>query len=149
MNRHEVLAAYDEQVRRRPEVDGPRVRVERADGMIESPLVERILNDSSDQLDQLPVLQHCMFRMWQAAGSRPAADGIERGRLLCLWGEAGHRAGDAAMAEERLERGVAMLDELGDHLEAARRRLSLGRCRWERSQHQQARRVRAWRVPGQ
>jgi tetratricopeptide (TPR) repeat protein len=50
--------------------------VERADGMIESPLVERILNDSSDQLDQLPVLQHCMFRMWQAAGSRPAADGI-------------------------------------------------------------------------
>jgi DNA-binding SARP family transcriptional activator len=68
-----------------------------------------------------------------------AADGTERGRLLCLWGEAGHRAGDAAMAEERLERGVAMLDQSGDHLEAARHRLSLGRCRWERSQHQRAR----------
>jgi GNAT superfamily N-acetyltransferase len=34
MNRHEVLAAYDEQVRRRPEVDGPRVRVERTDGIV-------------------------------------------------------------------------------------------------------------------
>jgi DNA-binding SARP family transcriptional activator/tetratricopeptide (TPR) repeat protein len=68
-----------------------------------------------------------------------AADGAERGRLLCLWGEAGHRAGDAAMAEERLERGVALLDQHGDHLQAARHRLSLGRCRWERSQHQRAR----------
>jgi DNA-binding SARP family transcriptional activator len=68
-----------------------------------------------------------------------AGDDGERGRLLCLWGEAGHRAGDAASAEERLERGVALLDQHGDHLEAARHRLSLGRCCWERSQHQRAR----------
>jgi DNA-binding SARP family transcriptional activator/tetratricopeptide (TPR) repeat protein len=68
-----------------------------------------------------------------------ATDGVERGRLLCLWGEAAHRAGDAAGAEERLERGVAMLDQHGDHLDAARHRLSLGRCLWERSQHQRAR----------
>jgi DNA-binding SARP family transcriptional activator/tetratricopeptide (TPR) repeat protein len=74
-----------------------------------------------------------------ARATEHAADDTERGRLLCLWGEAGHRAGDAASAEERLERGVAMLDEHGDHLEAARHRLSLGRCRWERSQHQRAR----------
>ncbi|HEY2437834.1 MAG TPA: BTAD domain-containing putative transcriptional regulator, partial [Solirubrobacteraceae bacterium] len=67
-----------------------------------------------------------------------AGDDAERGRLLCLWGEAAHRAGDAASAEDRLERGVALLDALGDHLQAARHRLSLGRCRWERSQHQQA-----------
>jgi tetratricopeptide (TPR) repeat protein len=69
-----------------------------------------------------------------------AVDDGERGRLLCLWGEAGHRAGDAASAEERLERGVALLDQHGDDLEAARHRLSLGRCCWERSQHQRARR---------
>jgi DNA-binding SARP family transcriptional activator/tetratricopeptide (TPR) repeat protein len=69
-----------------------------------------------------------------------AGDDGTRGRLLCLWGEAGHRAGDAASAEERLERGVALLVQHGDHLEAARHRLSLGRCCWERSQHQRARR---------
>ena len=34
MNRHEVLAAYDEQVRRRPEVDGPWVQVEQTDGIV-------------------------------------------------------------------------------------------------------------------
>lgn len=34
MNQHEVLAAYDEQVRRRPESDGSPVRVERADGVV-------------------------------------------------------------------------------------------------------------------
>lgn len=34
MNRHEVLAAYDEQVRGRPESDGPEVQVERAEGVV-------------------------------------------------------------------------------------------------------------------
>jgi DNA-binding SARP family transcriptional activator/tetratricopeptide (TPR) repeat protein len=68
-----------------------------------------------------------------------AADAVERGRLLCLWGEALHRAGDAAGAEQRLDSGVALLEQHGDLLESARHRLSLGRCRWERSQHQLAR----------
>ena len=39
-------------------------------------LVERLLNDSGDDLDQLPVVQHCLMRLWDRAGAdaaKPAA----------------------------------------------------------------------------
>src|SRR5262249_5539338 len=39
--------------------------LENAEATIEPELVERLLNDSSDELDQLPVLQHCLLRLWQ------------------------------------------------------------------------------------
>jgi hypothetical protein len=42
--------------------------IEKAGATIEPPLVERLLNDSSDELDQLPVLQHCLLRLWEHAG---------------------------------------------------------------------------------
>ena len=32
--------------------------------------VERILNDAPDELDQLPVLQHCLMRLWERAGQQ-------------------------------------------------------------------------------
>src|SRR5580704_11955606 len=38
---------------------------------IDPELVERLLNDSNEELDQLPVLQHCLARLWMRAG--PAA----------------------------------------------------------------------------
>lgn len=47
-------------------VRGP---VEKAGGTIEPALVQRLLNDSGDDLDQLPVLQHCLLRLWERAGS--------------------------------------------------------------------------------
>lgn len=53
-----------EEVIRRP--------IEKAGGSIESDLVERLLNDASYELDQLPVLQHCLSRMWDRAESRSA-----------------------------------------------------------------------------
>ena len=43
--------------------------VELSGATISSELVERLLNDSSDELDQLPVLQHCLARLWMRAGS--------------------------------------------------------------------------------
>jgi hypothetical protein len=41
-----------------------------------------LLNDSGDDIDQLPVLQHCLLRVWEAAGlSEATADG---GRCLTV-----------------------------------------------------------------
>lgn len=48
--------------------------IEKAGGTIEPTLVQRLLNDSGDDLDQLPVLQHCLLRLWERAGSAGKAD---------------------------------------------------------------------------
>ena len=42
--------------------------VEKADATMEPELVERIINDSDNDLDELPVLQHCLLRLWERAG---------------------------------------------------------------------------------
>jgi tetratricopeptide (TPR) repeat protein/energy-coupling factor transporter ATP-binding protein EcfA2 len=47
--------------------------VEKAGGTIEPELVERLLNDCGDELDQLPVLQHCLMRLWDRAGAESSA----------------------------------------------------------------------------
>jgi tetratricopeptide (TPR) repeat protein len=39
----------------------------KAGAVIEPALVERLLNDSGSEIDQLPVLQHCLLRIWEAA----------------------------------------------------------------------------------
>ena len=49
--------------------------IEKAGGTIEPELVERLLNDCGDELDQLPVLQHCLMRLWDRAGADTAAQG--------------------------------------------------------------------------
>lgn len=45
--------------------------IEKAGAIITSDLVERLLNDCSSELDQLPVLQHCLLRLWEEAGRAP------------------------------------------------------------------------------
>ena len=45
--------------------------VEKAGATIEPELVERLLNDCSNEPDQLPVLQHCLLRLWEEAGGVP------------------------------------------------------------------------------
>jgi hypothetical protein len=51
--------------------------IEKAQAAIEPALVERLLNDAGDELDELPVLQHCVQRVWEEAqktagrGKRP------------------------------------------------------------------------------
>jgi energy-coupling factor transporter ATP-binding protein EcfA2 len=47
--------------------------IEKASGTIDPALVQRLLNDSSDDLDQLPVLQHCLLRLWERAGTASGA----------------------------------------------------------------------------
>jgi tetratricopeptide (TPR) repeat protein len=48
--------------------DVVRKPVEKAAATIDPILVERLLNDSGDELDQLPVVQHCLMRLWDRAG---------------------------------------------------------------------------------
>ncbi|MBV8104433.1 MAG: hypothetical protein JO223_07395 [Hyphomicrobiales bacterium] len=43
--------------------------VEKAGAIIEPELVERLINDCGDELDQLPVLQHCLMRLWDQASA--------------------------------------------------------------------------------
>jgi tetratricopeptide (TPR) repeat protein len=49
--------------------------IEKAGGTIEPELVERLLNDCGDELDQLPVLQHCLMRLWDSAGAETPTGG--------------------------------------------------------------------------
>ena len=42
--------------------------IEKAGGVIEPQLVQRLLNDCGAEFDQLPVLQHCLMRLWDRAG---------------------------------------------------------------------------------
>ena len=58
--------------------DAIRKPIEKAGGTIEPELVERLLNDCGDELDQLPVLQHCLMRLWDRAGAETAAGGARR-----------------------------------------------------------------------
>jgi tetratricopeptide (TPR) repeat protein len=39
-----------------------------ANSTVEPALVEQLLNDAGSELDQLPVLQHCLSRLWDIAG---------------------------------------------------------------------------------
>ena len=42
--------------------------IARAGATIDRGLVQQLLNDAPDELDQLPVLQHCLLRLWDCAG---------------------------------------------------------------------------------
>jgi WD40 repeat protein/energy-coupling factor transporter ATP-binding protein EcfA2 len=44
--------------------------VEHAGGRIEPSLIQRALNDTTEDPDQLPILQHAMMRCWQVSASR-------------------------------------------------------------------------------
>jgi tetratricopeptide (TPR) repeat protein len=49
--------------------DAIRKPVEKAGASIEPELIESLINDCGDELDQLPVLQHCLMRIWDLAGA--------------------------------------------------------------------------------
>jgi class 3 adenylate cyclase len=65
-------------------------------------------------------------------------DPLIRSRLLCRMGRVLWMDGRTSAAEEVLAEGIPGLEEAGEQLEAARYRLVLGRCRWERSRPEQA-----------
>ncbi|WP_425906690.1 tetratricopeptide repeat protein [Nitrobacter sp. TKz-YC02] len=53
--------------------------IEKAGATIYPQLVERLLNDCSTEMDQLPVLQHCLARLWEEAGKVPKEDVTKSG----------------------------------------------------------------------
>ncbi|MBW8709442.1 MAG: hypothetical protein JF627_09320 [Alphaproteobacteria bacterium] len=99
--------------------------VAKAGATIDPLLVEQLLNDVSDELDQLPVLQHCLMRLWEAAradakNQRPHLttahyDGIGRAQgALSQHAEeifAGLEA--RALAVEQMFRAIAEIDNDG------------------------------------
>ncbi len=54
--------------------DAIRKPIKKAGGTIDAVLVERLINDSDNDLDELPVLQHCLLRLWECAGRSPQDD---------------------------------------------------------------------------
>jgi hypothetical protein len=48
---------------------------EMAGGAVDPGLVQRLLNDTNEELDQLPIIQHTMMRCWQSAVERVERSG--------------------------------------------------------------------------
>jgi tetratricopeptide (TPR) repeat protein len=67
--------------------------VAKAGATIEPQLVERLLNDCSTEMDQLPVLQHCLSRLWDEAASAQGADGDARHLTEAHYRDVGEFAG--------------------------------------------------------
>lgn len=63
--------------------------IEKAGATIDSQLVERLLNDCSTEIDQLPVLQHCLSRLWEQAGRVPT-EGAKSSETPRVAGEIGN-----------------------------------------------------------
>jgi tetratricopeptide (TPR) repeat protein len=64
--------------------------VEQAEATIDPRLVERLLNDCGSEMDQLPVLQHCLSRLWDEAGKNPdmaATPDASPGELASISGQ--------------------------------------------------------------
>jgi tetratricopeptide (TPR) repeat protein len=107
--------------------------IDKAGGTIEPELVERLINDCGDELDQLPVLQHCLMRLWDRAGAETATGAARNltrqtyediGRIA----EALSRHADAVLAkcagkELAVEQAFRALSELDREGRAIRRAL--------------------------
>ena len=66
--------------------------IEKAGATIDPQLVERLLNDCSTEMDQLPVLQHCLSRLWEEAGKAPTVSA--NSRELRRGSRSAHRAAE-------------------------------------------------------
>jgi hypothetical protein len=80
--------------------------IEKTRATIDAALVERLLNDSSDEFD-LPVLQHCLMRLWEEAGLAAAGTELSAAPL-----HVGSPAGPAAAAATRHLR-IEHYEEIG------------------------------------
>jgi tetratricopeptide (TPR) repeat protein len=76
-------------------------------GKIEPALVNRLLNDTGNNPDQLPVLQHALMRMWTIASAPPASPG------------GGHGAGGITLTMDHYVRIGALDKALSQHADEA------------------------------
>ncbi|GLS22113.1 hypothetical protein GCM10007874_51300 [Labrys miyagiensis] len=92
--------------------------IAKADGSIDAVLVERLLNDSDDELDQLPVLQHCLLCLWECAGRAQGRDGSSGRQItLPMYGQIGGLAGAlSGHANEILEKDLPNLTATVEHV---------------------------------
>jgi tetratricopeptide (TPR) repeat protein/energy-coupling factor transporter ATP-binding protein EcfA2 len=78
-----------------------------AGASIDSALVERLLNDGQDEDDQLPVLQHCLLRLWEQAGAAPVSPRVSRVDAASLAGETPPAGRHIALAHYESIGGIA------------------------------------------
>jgi tetratricopeptide (TPR) repeat protein len=69
--------------------------IKKAGATIQPELVERLLNDCGSDLDQLPVLQHCLLRLWDKAGAAASSTPANLG------GEQSHPNGNSESPRSR------------------------------------------------
>ena len=93
--------------------------IEKANATIEPALVQQLLNDSGEEIDQLPVLQHCLLRLWEQAGrslgGAAATEALQSttleggGRHLTTehYREIGGMSGALSMHADEIRRGLA------------------------------------------
>ena len=110
--------------------------IEMVGAAIEPELVERIINDCGTGLDQLPVLEHCLMRLWDSAGrsgagkmrhlTRQNYDEIG-GMEQALSRHADEALAECAGAEVAVEQAFRALSELDREGRATRRPLRFDR----------------------
>src|ERR1700689_596843 len=111
--------------------------IEKAGGTVEPELIERLINDSGDELDQLPVLQHCLMRLWDRAGAATGVRGARHvtrqtyddiGRMAeALSRHADEILAECAGKELAVEQAFRALSELDREGRAIRRALRFDR----------------------
>jgi len=84
--------------------------IERAAATIDPMLVERLLNDNSDDMDQLPVLQHCLLRLWDEAGKAPTEAHAARHLTLEHYKAIGQMDGALSRHANEILRGLPGLE---------------------------------------
>lgn len=99
--------------------------IEKAGAAIDPMLVQRLLNDTTDELDQLPVLQHCLARIWDHAHRERSGGAVTLGfadyEAVGTVEHALSQHADAVMADlpgldkvvEAVFRALAALDDQG------------------------------------
>jgi tetratricopeptide (TPR) repeat protein len=88
--------------------------IAKAGGSIDPMLVKRLLTDGSDDFDQLPVLQHCLSRLWEQAELPAAAARPDNGQTAAEFDPNGV-AGGRHLTLEHYERIKRMTGGLSQH----------------------------------
>ncbi len=81
-------------------------------------------------VEAISLLQHALPHV---------GDPVERAKISCRIGKDQWLNGQPALGRDTLSEGIAELERLGEELEAARFRVSLGRCLWECAEAERAR----------